>query len=82
MPDSSDPPAPDPEAHDAPSTRSELSVDEYHVAADHFMERLLARLEERQDERGDLEAEYSVRQDPFSPGNPCAERRERKEREG
>jgi hypothetical protein len=64
MPESSDPPAPATESHDVPTERSEMTLQDYHERADQFMERLLARLEERQDEKGDLEAEYAVREFP------------------
>ena len=64
MPGSSGPEPPNPEPHDAPVAPAELSEGQYHAAADDFIERLLARLEERADEKGDLEVEYSVRSLP------------------
>jgi hypothetical protein len=64
MPGSSGPEPPNPEPHDAPVAPAELSEGQYHAAADDFIERLLARLEERADAKGDLEVEYSVRSLP------------------
>lgn len=61
MPESSDPPPPKTEAHDEPEAKAEISIDEYHVQADSFMETLVARLEQRNEEQGDLDADYSVR---------------------
>lgn len=59
MPDTENP------SHTAPATKQqytpvELSENEYHDIADEYMERLLEVCEEAQDEREDLDIEYSV----------------------
>jgi len=60
MPESSDPPAPDTEEIGTPAHRSEISEEEFHERADQYLDKLLTRLELRQDEKGDIEAEYSA----------------------
>lgn len=52
---------PETEAHEeTPQTKTELDIDEYHLRSDEFMEALVARLEKRQEEKGDIDVEYSV----------------------
>lgn len=43
-------------------TPADISDSEYHTVADEYLERLLTRLEELQDEREDVEVEFSVSQ--------------------
>ena len=43
-----------------PTTPRELSVSQYHILSDEWIEAALARLEELQDEREDVEVEYAV----------------------
>ncbi|KAL2149737.1 hypothetical protein VTH82DRAFT_8389 [Thermothelomyces myriococcoides] len=43
-----------------PKTPANISINEYHTLADEYLERLLTRLEELQDEREDVEVEYSA----------------------
>jgi frataxin len=63
LPDSGD--APEPEAHEkAPSQRTDIEIEEYHQRADELLEALLAKLEQRQEVKGDLDVEYSVRFEP------------------
>jgi frataxin len=45
-------------------TAIELSENEYHEIADDFLDRVLAKCEEAQEEREDLDIEYSVRSIP------------------
>jgi hypothetical protein len=40
--------------------RTEISIEDYHKLSDYFFEELLRKLEQRQEEKGDLDAEYSV----------------------
>jgi frataxin len=61
MPDSSDPPPRQAEEHDENRTVTELGFDEYHELADAYFERLLQKLEEKQEETSHFDAEYSVR---------------------
>lgn len=57
----------------APSTPENLSVDQYHRLADEYIDNLVAHLEELQEERRDVDCEYSVRlQLPPSSLNPSA----------
>lgn len=60
MPDSSDPPAREAEEHDQAIARTELSAEDYEVCANQFMDKLYAKLEARQDEKADLDVDYSV----------------------
>jgi frataxin len=61
LPDSSDPPPREAEEHDAaPSQKTEITIDEYHILADGFFETLIAKLEARQEAKGDLDVEYAV----------------------
>lgn len=60
LPDSGQ--APQPEAHEEPpSQKTEIAIEEYHQRADEFLEALVAKLEQRQETKGDLDVEYSVR---------------------
>jgi frataxin len=67
MPDTENP------SHTTPASKQqytpvELSESEYHEIADEYMERLLETCEEAQDEREDLDIEYSVSlPPPFVP---------------
>lgn len=54
--------APQPEAHEeTPTQKTEISTEEYHQRADEFLDALQAKLEARQETKGDLDVEYSVR---------------------
>jgi frataxin len=62
---------PDPKNRDKQIvTRANITADQYHSLADDFMERLLAVLEKRADDKGDLEVEYSVSCSHLSPNHP------------
>jgi frataxin len=62
LPDSSDPPPREAEPHeDTPSQKTDITIDEYHTLSDHFLEGLIAQLEARQEEKNDIDVEYSVR---------------------
>ena len=53
---------PNPEANEEPpSAKTEISIEEYHERADEFMDALVSKLEARQEKKGDLDVEYSVR---------------------
>ncbi len=67
MPDTSDPEPREVEPEETPSQRTEISADEYHMLADRFLEELQSRLEQRQEEKGDVDVDYSV-------GTPSHER--------
>jgi len=62
LPDSSDPPLREAEDHDdaAPTQRTQIKIEEYHQRADQFLESLLGKLEARQEEKGDIDVEYSA----------------------
>jgi frataxin len=54
--------APQPEAHEEPpSQKTEIAIEEYHERADEFFDALVTKLEQRQETKGDLDVEYSVR---------------------
>ncbi len=52
--------APTAEAEEKVTQRTEISIEDYHKLSDHFFEELLRKLEQRQEDKGDLDAEYSV----------------------
>jgi len=60
MPDSSDPEPPKTEDHAQPSAATELEIEEFHKIADQYLERLVAKLEAKQEETGEVDAEYSA----------------------
>jgi hypothetical protein len=64
LPETSDPPKREPEEHDPPAVKSEISMEDYHKASDHFMDQLVAKFEKRQEEKADIEVEYHVCQQP------------------
>ncbi|KAL9132505.1 MAG: hypothetical protein Q9175_006324, partial [Cornicularia normoerica] len=47
--------------HAAKTEAAELSTDQYHKLADQYIDRLVAQLEEMQEEREEVDVEYSVR---------------------
>lgn len=59
--DSSAPAAREETDSQTPTQRTEIELADYHRLADYFLEQLLRKLEQRQEEKGDLDAEYSVR---------------------
>ncbi|KAF6230420.1 hypothetical protein HO133_004762 [Letharia lupina] len=56
----------------AKAEAAEISLDEYHRISDRYIDGLVAQLEEMQEEREEVDVEYSVRAPPpppdFSPG--------------
>jgi hypothetical protein len=61
MPDAEDPAPREAEPHDEPGKPTELSTDEFHERADHYLGELLQRLEEAQEKDPGIEVDYSVR---------------------
>ena len=61
MPDTSDPKPREAEEHDQPRTATELEIEEYHNLADQYFERLMVKLEQKQEEKAEIDPEYSVR---------------------
>jgi frataxin len=49
-------------------TAADITDDEYHAVADAYMDRLVTRLEELQDEREEVDVEYSVSLASHPPG--------------
>jgi frataxin len=47
-------------------TAADISENEYHTVADRYMDTLVTRLEQIQDEREDVDVEFSVRPHPHS----------------
>jgi len=45
-----------------------MTIDEYHLRADQFLESLLSKLEAKQEEKGDIDVEYSVRSASINSG--------------
>jgi Frataxin-like domain len=68
MPDTSDPKPREAEEHDQPKTASELDFEEYHKLADQYLERLMVKLEQKQEEKTEIDAEYAVRFHPAYEG--------------
>ena len=70
-PSSSDPPAPHPTSTTTASTASstaakpsqptEISIEEFHSRSDAFLDSLVSKLEAMQEERDDVDVEYTVR---------------------
>jgi frataxin len=58
-----------PETPEVIKTPADISEGDYHTLADEYLENLISRLEDLQDEREDVEVEYSVSRPPpsFSP---------------
>jgi len=59
LPDSSESTPEADEGHKV-TQRTEISIEDYHKLSDHLLEELLRKFEQRQEEKGDLDAEYSV----------------------
>jgi len=60
MPDTSDPPPREAEEHDQPKAATELEFEEYHRLADEYLEKLQSKLEQLQEERGEIDVEYAA----------------------
>jgi frataxin len=60
MPDAENPAPKESESQDLPSTPTELSMDEFHERADAYLNELVERLEEAQENDPQIEVEYSV----------------------
>ena len=48
-------------------TPADITEGDYHTVADEYLDKLLSRLEQLQDEREDVDVEYSVRHPPLLP---------------
>lgn len=59
-PETDNPPAKSLEPEAKPSEPTELTIEEYHEAADNCIDRLVATFEELQEAREDVDVEYSV----------------------
>jgi len=60
MPDAENPKPKQSEAHDEPGKPTELSIEEFHERADHYLGELLQRLEEAQEKDPAIEVDYSA----------------------
>ncbi|CAA9960094.1 arabinogalactan endo-beta-galactosidase [Pyrenophora teres f. maculata] len=60
MPDVENPEPKESEAHDEPGKPTELSIEEFHERADHYLGELLQRLEEAQEKDPGIEVDYSA----------------------
>jgi hypothetical protein len=60
LPETDNPPKRKPEEHEPPASKAEISIEDYHKVADHYLEGVIAKFEQRQEEKADLEIEYSV----------------------
>ncbi|KAF2432106.1 Frataxin [Tothia fuscella] len=61
LPDTSDPEPREAEEHEpAPEHKTEITIEEYHTLADEYLEKLISKLEARQEEKGDIDVEYSA----------------------
>jgi len=59
-PESENPQPKTAEDHDVPAAAAELSVEQYNALSDEYMDTLVERLEELQEEREDVDVEYSA----------------------
>ena len=66
MPDAENPKPKQSEAHDEPGKPTELSIEEFHERADHYLGELLQRLEEAQEKDPAIEVDYSVMHSSFA----------------
>lgn len=62
MPESENPPPREAEPHEEVSAATELDYEEYHQRSDQFLEALVEKLEQIQEEKSEVEVEYAVRQ--------------------
>ena len=60
IPDAENPPPRQSEAVDRPTVPTDITTSEFHERADAYLDELVARLEDKQEETPDLEVEYSV----------------------
>lgn len=60
LPDSENPPAKQAEDSPVTATPAEISEGEYHQLADEYLETILSKFEELQDEREDVDVEFAV----------------------
>ncbi|KAE9971045.1 hypothetical protein EG328_000354 [Venturia inaequalis] len=61
MPHAEDPPVREAESQEEnPSQKTQITNEEYHDRSDQFLESLLSKLEARQEEKGDIDVEYSA----------------------
>ncbi|KAI9760748.1 MAG: Sigma-adaptin 3A [Chaenotheca gracillima] len=59
-PDSEDPPPKDPMVQDHVAVPADITTDEYHELSDQFMDELVSKLEAIQEEKGEIDVEYSA----------------------
>ena len=69
MPDAENPAPREAEPHDEPGKPTELSTEEFHERADHYLGELLQRLEEAQEKDPGIEVDYSVCLSNHVPSN-------------
>lgn len=60
MPESENPAPPKTEDSGSPTEPTDISTTEFHEHADQYLEELLGRLEEKQEDSPDYDVEYSV----------------------
>ena len=60
MPESEHPPPKQSEESETPTVPTDITTSEFHEHADHYLDELLGRLEEKQEESPDYDVEYSV----------------------
>lgn len=61
MPDAENPPPKESEDQEQPTAPTEITTEEFHERADHYLNELVERLEEAQEKDPQIEVEYSVR---------------------
>ena len=59
-PDSEDPQPKEAEEHDTPDVPTQISNEQYHELSDIYMNNMVAKLEQLQEARDDVDVEYSV----------------------
>lgn len=59
-PETDDPKPKEAEDHATASHPADLSVEEYNELSDHYMDKMVEKLEQLQEERGDVDVEYSA----------------------
>jgi frataxin len=60
LPETDDPPPSDPEPQVTASAPADLTMDEYHKVSDQYLEKLVDKFEAMQEEKEDVDCEYSV----------------------
>ncbi len=71
MPDAENPKPKESESHDEPAVPTDIPTSEFHERADQYLNNLVEKLEQAQNENPEIEVEYSVRPLSCFANYPC-----------